>query len=117
MTKQHQLSEETPTGQIGEVEVIEVEEYARAGRPVPRKKRYRIRVDKERFVVEQHAVTGEEILALVHKAPDTHHLYQHIRGGQTRLVEPTEATDLTAPGVERFTTLKLENTEGASFRP
>jgi hypothetical protein len=98
-------------------EIIEVEEYARAGKPVPKAKRYRIRVDKERFVVQQSTIGGQEILALVHKTPQSHQLYQHIRSGQTRIVQPSEFVDLTAPGIERFTTLKIENTEGASVRP
>ena len=98
-------------------DIIEIEEYARAGKPVPKAKRYRIRVDKDRFVVGQPTITGQEILALVHKTPQSHQLYQHIRGGQTRIVQPGESVDLTAPGVERFTTLKIENTEGASIQP
>lgn len=98
-------------------EIIEVEEYARAGKSVPKGRQYRIRADKDRFVIKQATITGSEILALVHKTPQSHQLYQHVRGGQTRIVRPEEAVDLTAPGVERFTTLKIENTEGAVDRP
>lgn len=95
-----------------ETEVIDVEEFARAGKPVPKSKHYRIRVDKDVFVVDTATITGREILALVGKTPDKYNLYQHIRGGQTKLVQPDESVDLTAPGVERFTTMKIENTEG-----
>ena len=98
-------------------EIIEIEVYAKAGKPVPPGKQYRIRVDKDHLVVKQPTITGQEILALVHKTPQTHQIYQHIRGGQTKIVQPGETVDLTAPGVERFTTLKIENTEGASVEP
>lgn len=116
MAQQHHLEEKKVAD--GPVEgIIDIEEYAKAGRPVPKGKQYRIRVDKERFEVEHPAITGQAILALVHKTPQAHKLYQHIRGGQTRIVQPGETVDLTAPGVERFTTLKIENTEGAVVRP
>ncbi len=93
-------------------EIIDVEEYAKAGKPVPKGKQYRLRVDKDRFVVKQAYIAGHEILALVQKTPQSHQLYQHIRGGQTTVVQPADRVDLSAPGVERFTTLKIENTEG-----
>jgi hypothetical protein len=116
MTQQHHLEEKKVADGPAE-DIIELEEYAKAGKPAPKAKRYRIRVDKERFVVEQPTITGKETLALVQKTPQSHQLYLHIRGGQTRIVQPGESVDLTAPGVERFTTLKIENTEGASVRP
>jgi hypothetical protein len=113
MNQQHQLGEEKLTGEAGEIEVIEIEEYAKAGKPVPKKKHYRIRVDKERFVVKQPMITREEILTLVDKRPQLYQVYQHVRGGQTKIIKPGEPVDLTEPGVERFTTLKIENTEGS----
>ncbi len=97
-------------------EAIDIEEYAKAGKPVPKDKQYRIRVDKERHLVRQVSITGKEILALVKKTPASHQLYQHLRGGQTKVVQPADSVDLTTPGVERFSTLKTENTEGAPGR-
>lgn len=95
-----------------EEDVIDVEEFARAGKPVPKGKRYRIRIDKEKFVVSQPTITGKELLSLVGKTPDKYNVYLHVHGGQTKLIKPDEKVDLTAPGVERFTTMKIENTEG-----
>jgi hypothetical protein len=95
-----------------EVDIIDIEAYAREGKPVPKGKRYRIRIDKETKVVNQPSITGTEILSLVGKTPDAYYLYEHARKGQTRLIQPDEVVDLTVPGVERFTTLKKENTEG-----
>lgn len=120
MTQQHPEEEERLGSEVVveviEVEIIEIEVYAREGKPVPRGKHYRIRVDKEPFVVKRPKITREEILSLVDKRPQLYQVYQHIRGGQTKIIKPGEHVDLTEPGVERFTTLKIENTEG-SFIP
>lgn len=93
-------------------EVIDVEEFAKAGKAVPPGKRYQIRVDKQRFTVDQSTIKGSEILGLVGKTSDKYNLYQHVRGGQTKLIAANEVVDLTTPGVERFTTMKIENQEG-----
>lgn len=97
-------------------EIIEIEEYARTGKEVHKGKKYRIRVDKEYFVLHQHTITGREILALVHKTPDKYHLYQHFHREHTKPVQPDQVVDLTAKGVERFSTMKIENTEGVTIR-
>lgn len=105
MDKQPKTSEE---------EVIDIEEYSKAGKPVPKGRHYRIRVNKDRFTVRESAITGKAILALVNQTPAEYNLYQHVRGGQTITIQPDQKVDLTAKGVERFTTLKKANTEGIS---
>lgn len=95
-----------------EIEVIDVEEFAKAGKPVPPGKKYWIRVDKERFTIDSPMIKGREILGLVGKIPDRYNLYQHIRGERPKLIGADETVDLTGPGVERFSTMKIENTEG-----
>lgn len=96
----------------GESEIIDIEEFAREGKTVPPGKRYRIRVDKDSFEVDSAVITGAQILDLVHKTADKYNLYQHVHGGQTKGIGPNDSVDLTAPGVERFSTMKIENTEG-----
>jgi len=93
-------------------EAIEIETFAREGKPVPKGKTYRIRIDKEHYVVNQPTMTGAEILTLAGKTPDKYQLYEHVHGGQTKAIQPTQEVDFTEPGVERFTTMKIENTEG-----
>jgi hypothetical protein len=114
MTEQHREVDEI----IEEIveDIIELEEYAKTGKEVHRGKKYRIRVDKEHFVLHQHTITGRKILTLVQKAPDKYRLYQHFHHGQTKIIQPDEVVDLTARGVERFTTMKIENTEGVTIR-
>ena len=96
----------------GESEIIDIEQFAREGKPVPPGKRYRIRVDKDNFEVDSAVITGAQILDLVHKTADKYNLYQHVRGGQTKGIGPSDPVNLMDPGVERFTTMKIENTEG-----
>ncbi len=111
---QHNREEERLIEEIVEIveEIIDIEEYAKAGKPVHKDKKYRIRVDKDHFVLHHHEITGRAILELVHKTPDKYRLYQHFHRGQTKVVQPDQVVDLTARGVERFTTMKIENTEG-----
>lgn len=95
-----------------ELEIVEIEELARAGKEVPDGKRYRIRIDKEKHVVEKAKMTGREILHLAGKTSEEYHLYLHSRGGQSKIIQADDVVDLRAPGVERFTTVKKVNTEG-----
>src|SRR5262245_5297728 len=90
-------------------EVVDLEQYAKADRPVPH---YRIRIDKEYYVVERPAMTGREILRLAGKTPETHMLSQKLRSGQSIPIAPDQKVDFTAPGIERFQTLALDPTEG-----
>jgi len=94
-------------------EIIDIEEFAKAGRPVPRDRRYRIRIDREHFVVDEPSLTGRQILKLAGKTPAEFMLSQKFRGGEVKKIEPDEKVDFTRPGVERFMTLPLDPTEGS----
>lgn len=79
----------------------------------PRGAKYRIRVDKQHYTVESDAITGREILHLAGKQPpERFRLDQKMVGGVTHKIELSDVVDLTAPGVERFMTLPLDQTEG-----
>jgi hypothetical protein len=93
-------------------ELIDLEEYAKAGKPPPRAKRYRIRIDREHKEVSVPGMKGREILGLVGKTPETHMLSQKLRGGQSLPVAADQFVDFTTPGIERFQTLALDPTEG-----
>lgn len=82
---------------------IDLEAYAQAGKPPPKGKEYRIRVDEQQFVVSSPA-TGRQILALASADPATHYVTVRIRGGHppVREVGLDENIDLTTPGIERF---------------
>ncbi len=97
---------------ITNAEIIDVEEYAKAERHVPQHRHYRIRIDREKFVVCEPCMTGTEILALADKTPDKYLLSQKRRGGQAEPIEPDQKVDFTSPGIERFMTLPNDTTEG-----
>jgi hypothetical protein len=90
---------------------IDVEAYAKEGRPVPSAASYRIRIDKDHYTVHSQKITGRELLDLATKDPAKYGIYQHVRGRSSR-VALDGVVDLTSPGVERFSTLPLDQTEG-----
>lgn len=93
-------------------EIIDLEERAKAGRPPKRAKSYRLRIDKDYFVVHVHSMTGREILALVHKTPETHMLSQKLRGGRVEEVGANQVVEFHVHEVERFQTLARDPSEG-----
>jgi hypothetical protein len=99
-----------------EVEEIEIEEHTKKvnGKEKPPKaKKYIIRVDKTKFTLEVTAMTGREILALASKTPvEQYKLTQKMHGGTAKTIGLDDKVDFTEPGVERFMTLKLDQTEG-----
>lgn len=96
------------------IDLIELEDYSKKhhGEHAPHAKHYAFRVDKTRIVVEIPEITGKQILAEVGKTPELFKLYQHKRGAQPLQIGPEEVVDLKAPGVERFTTMPKDTTEG-----
>lgn len=100
-----------PEDDFEEVEV-DVEELVKQGKRVPRAKRYRIRIDKERFVVTTPFITKAELLSLVGKTADKWRIHQKLRGGQMDEVTDSEKVDLRERGVERFVTMELAQTDG-----
>jgi hypothetical protein len=95
-----------------EIEEVDVEAFALRGEAVPRAKRYKIRIDKTPFVVDKPNPTGIELLALAGKTPEHWLLYQIFRGRQPDPIDPSEQVDLRKEGVERFTTVQKDPTEG-----
>lgn len=94
-------------------EVIDLEVFAKEGRQPPTGMRYRIRIDREYFVVDAPCMTGRELLQLAGKSPpDQWMISQKLRGGQVAEIGLNQKADFTTPGVERFMTLPLDQTEG-----
>jgi hypothetical protein len=96
------------------IEIVELEEHVKHhhDKPAPHARHYAFRVDKTRVVVDKPKIDGEQILAKVDKTPDKFKLYQHKRGHQPIQIGPKEIVDLQACGVERFTTMPKDTTEG-----
>lgn len=98
-----------------EAEEIEIEEYGRRGGQErhPHARRYVIRIDKTKYTVSVSHMKGREILELAGKIPpEQYKLTQKLHGGGARTIGLDEDVDFRAPGVERFMTLKRDQTEG-----
>lgn len=94
------------------VDEVDLESFEGDGRR-PRARHYRIRIDRERYRVDVPTMTGRELLTLAGKTPpEQWMLSQKLRRGQVLTVKLDQVVDFTAPGVERFMTLPLDQTEG-----
>lgn len=95
-------------------ELIDLEEFSKEHHGKrPKAKKYRIRVDKVHIVVDVPSLLGRKILELAGKTPpDRWMLTQVFRHGEFKPIGLDDVVDFTEPGVERFTTLPKDQTEG-----
>ncbi len=101
------------SGGVSQEEVIDIEEYALNDQKVPKGKKYRIKIDREKYTVAVSSMTGKEILMLAGKTPpERYMLNQKLRGGKVVPITQDQTVDFTAPGIERFMTLPLDQQEG-----
>ena len=90
---------------------VDIEKHCHDQSQLPNCSRYLIRVDKTRIIVEIPNPTGRQILVLAGKDPATTMLNQKV-GKAFKSIGLDEKVDLTECGVERFTTLPNEQSEG-----
>lgn len=104
------------TGAMGEEEVdeiIDIEEYAKLGKKVPKAKGYKIRVNGNPITVDHPIVTGRQVLELAGLTPpENYTLRLKAAGQQPRKIGLDEKVDLRGPGVEKFKALPRDQTEG-----
>ncbi len=93
-------------------EVIDIEAYAREGKTPPKGKKYKIKVDNIEFVVPE-TLTGRGILQIAGKTPvERFQLNQKLHGGAVRKIGYDEVVNFSTPGIEKFMTIPLDQTEG-----
>ena len=96
-------------------DVVDLEECAKARRRPPHALRYRIRIDRDYYVVEKHTITGRELLILAQKTPvEGFAVHQKLHGGQMVEIGLDQSVDLREPGIERFVTMERKLTDGAA---
>lgn len=79
----------------------------------PKAKKYIIRVDKTKITVEVTTMKGRQILERAGKTPaEQYKLTQKMHDGSAKTIGLDDEVDFTEPGVERFMTLKRDQTEG-----
>lgn len=93
-------------------EIIDIEEFVKMNKPIPKKMRYKIRVDRQKYVTDQECLTGKEILILAGKEPYNRFQLNQRNKGSVSKIDYDEKVDFTEHGVERFMTLPLDQTEG-----
>ena len=98
-------------------EPVDIESCAKDGHPVPKARHYVIRIDKQKFKLDDPKMTGRELLTLAEKTPlERFRIDQKLKSGQTKRVALDETVDLCEPGVERFMTMPLDQREGSPSR-
>ena len=91
---------------------VDIENCGKHGRRPPKGHRYRIRVDREKYVVPTADIAGADVLALVSKTPEEWSLNQKMHGGRRIRIRPDEIVDLAQPGIERFETVRRQAQQG-----
>jgi len=78
---------------------------------------YKVQIDKQVYETRDPTPTGLELLTLAGKFPPNQFaLYEKPKGGPPRRIALDERVDLREPGIERFVTLPLDQTEGLGAR-
>lgn len=96
-----------------EVTTIDVAQFANEGKIVPPGQHYKIMVDRQHFTIKQECMEGQEILILAGKTPhDRFQLNQRFKGGKVVKVGYDQKVCFTEPGIEKFMTIPLDQTEG-----
>src|ERR1700744_468158 len=94
-------------------ELVDLKECASKGHKPPKAKHYRIRIDGTKYVVDVPSMTGRELLQLAGKTPpEKFMIVEKVRGEKPRRIGLDERVDFTKPGVEKFLTQPLGQTEG-----
>src|SRR5688500_10304929 len=98
-------------------DLVDLEALAKSDKKPPKAKKYRIRIDKEHFVVEKPGLTGRELLLLAGKQPECYDIFQIVRKNpKPQKIGLNEYVDFTTPGIERFVTLPKEQKDGRGSR-
>ncbi|MEA1653022.1 multiubiquitin domain-containing protein [Nitrospirillum sp. BR 11164] len=93
------------------IDEIDVEIWAKGDRTrhKPSVKHYKVRIDDERFVIDDPLVTGRQLLELAAKfPPEEFLLLQRLANGMLKEIRLDEQVDLRAPGLERFHTFRTD---------
>ncbi len=99
------------------VGIVDLEALAKSDKQAPKAAKYRIRIDKEFFIVEQSGMAGRELLALAGKSPTNFDIFRFARGNpKPQKIGLDEFVDFTQPGLERFVTLPKEQKDGRENR-
>jgi hypothetical protein len=105
---------ESNTHQEDSVEIADLEALAKSDKTPPKAEKYRIRIDKDVFVVEESGMTGRQLLILAGKNPNNFDIFKFVKGNaKPQKIGLDVFVDFTQPGLERFVTLPKEQKDGS----
>ncbi len=90
---------------------IDVEECGKHGRRPPSGCTYRYRLDRDTYLAGTEKINGKEILERAGKSLEEWSLNQKLTGGK-RVKVDGDWVDLTAPGIERFESVRRQAQQG-----
>ncbi len=92
---------------------IDIESYTKEGKSVPPQRHYIIMIDRQKYTVTKECMTGKEILILAGKTPpERFQLNLRYKGGRVVKISYDQKVCFTEPGIEKFMTIPLDQTEG-----
>lgn len=113
--KPEQRLENDPAEEAEELidEIIDLEEYAKAGRKPPRARGYRFKVNDTVCVWERPIITGREILTQAAQIPpEEYTLRQKMTDGTPKRIGLDDKVNLREPGIEKFRSIHKGQGEG-----
>jgi hypothetical protein len=88
---------------------------SKADKSDPKQHPYTIMIDRNNYKLEKECMTGRELLALAGKSPaERFQLNVRYKGGKVSKVGYDETICFSEPGIEKFMTLPLDQTEGGN---
>ncbi len=93
--------------------IIDIEEYARSKKQIPIgiNNKYKIKVNREYYIVDSRFQTGAEILSLAGKDVNTHHLNADYGSGNVQPVKQNDKIDFVQ-GVVKFMATPVQAVNG-----
>lgn len=110
---EEKMIEETKAGEIIIEEIIELAEFAKAGKTPPKGKKYKFKVKNQVYTVSVDHMTGREICEIADLIPPENYILDmKLHGGTMRKIGPNDVVSFLEPGIEKFTYVSRDQTEG-----
>lgn len=109
----HKIGEVVEVVEDGDiVEIVDIEIYGKENKKPPRARKYKFRIDRDFFTVDDRIITGGRLFELAKKSPERWRMHQKLHGGQMKEITVGDKIDLGEPGIERFVTMELTQGDG-----
>ncbi len=86
-------------------DAVDLADYAERGIEIPHGRRYRVRIDGDRYVVHTERPLGASLLELTCKRECAYELVEEFRDRENYVVEAGDEVDLLTPGLKGFITV------------